>query len=171
MRIRELVPWRNREREHELSQRGEGHDPFAAFETQMRRHFNDFFEGFGFDLAPFSKDLHEGGLMPKVDVSETSDAVQVTADLPGMTENDVEVTLSDGHLHIRGEKHAEKEEQEKNYHRVERSYGSFQRSVALPAEVDAEKVDASFKNGVLSVMLPKVQTASSGKKIAVKKSS
>ncbi len=170
MRIRELVPWRNREHEHELSRRGEGHDPFAAIETQMRRHFNDFFEGFGFDLDPFGKQMHDGGLMPKVDVSETDDAIQVTADLPGMTEKDVEVSLADGHLHIRGEKQAEKEDKHKNFHRIERSYGAFERSVALPAEVDAEKVDASFKNGVLSVVLPKVQTGSTGKRIEVKKS-
>jgi HSP20 family protein len=168
MRIRELVPWRNREREHELSRRGESHDPFTALESQMRRYFDDFFEGF--DLAPFGKGgLHEAGLTPKVDVAETYDAVHVTADLPGMSENDIEVTLSDGHLHIRGEKHAEKEDKDKNYHRIERSYGSFQRSIALPAEVDSQKVDASFKNGVLSVVLPKVATASGGKKIAVKK--
>jgi HSP20 family protein len=107
--------------------------------------------------------------MPKVDVAETNDAVHVTADLPGLSENDIEVTLSDGHLHIRGEKHDRKEDKDKNYHRIERTYGSFQRSIALPAEVDSEKVDASFKNGVLSVVLPKIATAISGKKIAVKK--
>jgi HSP20 family protein len=167
MRIRELVPWRHRESERQLSRPGEFRDPFAAVEAQMRRHFDDFFEGF--DLAPFGKAWHEGGLTPKVDVAETDDAVHVTADLPGLTENDIEVTLSDGHLHIRGEKHAEKEDKDKNYHRIERSYGSFQRSVALPAEVDREKVDASFKNGVLTVVLPKLHTATSGKKIAVKK--
>jgi HSP20 family protein len=171
MRIRELVPWRNRESEHELSRRGEGHDPFAHLEHQMRRYFDDFFGGF--DLAPFGKAFGDGGLTqgltPKIDVAETSDAVHVTADLPGLSENDVEVTLADGHLHIKGEKHAEKEDKDKNYHRIERTYGSFQRSIALPAEVDSEKVDASFKNGVLTVVLPKVPTGSSGKKIAVKK--
>jgi HSP20 family protein len=167
MRIRELVPWRNREREQELSRRGESRDPFTALDTQMRRYFDDFFEGF--DLAPFGKGLREDGLTPKVDVAETNDAVHVTADLPGMSENDIEVTLSEGHLHIRGEKRAEKEEKDKNYHRIERTYGSFQRSIALPAEVDDQKVDASFKNGVLTIVLPKVAQASGGKKISVKK--
>jgi HSP20 family protein len=169
MRIRELVPWRNRDGQHEVSRRGESHDPFAALEGQMRRYFDDFFEGF--DLAPFGKSsLRESGLTPKVDVAETKDEVHVTADLPGLSEKDIEVTLSEGHLHIRGEKRAEKEEKDKNYHCIERSYGSFQRSIALPAEVDNEKVDASFKNGVLAVILPKLHTATSGKKIAVKKS-
>jgi HSP20 family protein len=167
MRIRELVPWRHREGERQLSRPEEVRDPFEALEAQMRRHFGDFFEGF--DLAPFGKSWQESGLTPKVDVAETDDAVHVTADLPGLTENEIEVTLSDGHLHIRGEKHAEKEDKDKNYHRIERSYGSFQRSVALPAEVDSEKVDASFKNGVLTVVLPKVHMATSGKKISVKK--
>jgi HSP20 family protein len=170
MRIRELIPWRNPESQHELSQRGNTRDPFAAFETQMRRYFDDFFEGF--DLGPFGKLSagHEGGL-PKVDVAETNDAVHVTADLPGLAENEIDVTLADGHLVIRGEKHAEKEEKDesKNYHRIERSYGSFHRSIALPAEVDDQKVDASFKNGVLTVVLPKVAKAASGKKIEVKK--
>jgi HSP20 family protein len=167
MRIRELVPWRNRESEHQLSRRGDSHDPFAALEHQMRRYFDDFFEGF--DLAPFGKGFQEGSLTPKVDVAETKDAIHVTADLPGMTEKEIEVTLSDGHLHIRGEKHAEKEDKDKNFHRIERMYGSFQRSIALPAEVDSQKVDASFKNGVLTIVLPKVETTQGGKKIEVKK--
>ncbi|HEV8004256.1 MAG TPA: Hsp20/alpha crystallin family protein [Planctomycetaceae bacterium] len=170
MRIRELIPWRNPESEHELSRRGNTGDPFAAFETQMRRYFDDFFDGF--DLGPFGKwsGGAEGG-RPKVDIAETSDAVHVTADLPGLAENEIDVTLTDGHLVIRGEKRSEKEEQDetKNYHRIERSYGSFHRSIALPAEVDDQKVDASFKNGVLTVVLPKVATASTGKKIEVKK--
>jgi HSP20 family protein len=167
MRIRELVPWRNREGEHQLSRRGDFHDPFAAIENQMRRYFDDFFEGF--DLAPFGKGFQEGGLTPKVDVAETKDAIHIMADLPGMSEKDIEVTLSDGHLHIRGEKHTEKEDKDKNFHRIERTFGSFQRSIALPAEVDDKKVDASFKNGVLTIVLPKVETTQSGRKIEVKK--
>ena len=170
MRIRELIPWRNPESEHELRRRADIRDPFAAFETQMRHYFDDFFDGF--DLGPFGK--WSGGPevgLPKVDVAETSDAVHVTADLPGLSENEIDVTLSDGHLVIRGEKRSEKEEKDesKNYHRIERRYGSFHRSIALPAVVDDQKVDASFKNGVLTVVLPKVATASSGKKIEVKK--
>ncbi len=170
MRIRELIPWRNPESEQELSRRGNTRDPFAAFETQMRRYFDDFFDGF--DLGPFGK--VSGGsevALPKVDVAETSDAVHVTADLPGLSENEIDVTLSDGHLVIRGEKRSEKVEKDesKNYHRIERSCGSFHRSIALPAAVDDQKVDASFKNGVLTVVLPKVASGTTGKKIEVKK--
>jgi HSP20 family protein len=167
MRIRELDPWRSHDKEHELSH-NTGRDSFGGLETQLRRYFDDFFEGF--DLGPFGKSaLREAGINPNVDVAETTDAIQVTAELPGLNENDIDVTLSDGHLVIRGEKHAESESKEKNFHRIERSFGSFQRSIPLPAEVDAQKVDASFKNGVLNVTLPKVATSSSGKKIEVKR--
>jgi len=167
MRIRELIPWRSHDAEHELSH-STGRDPVGGLETQLRRYFDDFFEGFEF--GSFGKSaLREAGMNPKVDVAETTDAIQVTAELPGMNENDIDVTLSHGHLVIRGEKHAESESQEKNFHRIERSFGSFQRSIALPAEVDAQKVDASFKNGLLNVTLPKVATGSSGKKIEVKR--
>ena len=92
---------------------------------------------------------------PSVDVSETDDEVQVTADLPGLTEKDVEVTLEDGALTIRGEKKEEREEKKRNYHLVERSYGRFERAVALPHGIDPGKVKARFRNGVLHVTLPK----------------
>src|SRR5579862_5699658 len=103
MRIRELVPWRSRERQ-ELSH-SPGGDPFVSLQSQMHRLFDEFFEGF--DVAPFGKsNLAEPGQlgMPKVDVAETDDAVQVTAELPGLKEQDLDVSLSDGHLVIRGEK-------------------------------------------------------------------
>lgn len=168
MRIRELIPWRSRERD-ELSHRGNG-DRTSTLQTEMSRLFDSFFEGF--DVVPFGKTgLAQAGVMPKVDVSETKDAVQVTAELPGMKEDDVEVTLADGHLVIQGEKRAEKEETDKNFYRVERSYGSFHRSIPLPTEVDDQKVDASFQNGVLKIVLPKVAPAASEacKKIPVRR--
>jgi HSP20 family protein len=167
MRIRELIPWRSRERD-QLSHQGSG-DRFNTLQTEMSRLFDSFFEGF--DVTPFGKTaLAEGALTPKVDVAETNEAVQVTAELPGMKEDDVEVILADGSLVIRGEKLAEKEEKDKNFYRVERSYGSFHRSIPLPSEVDDQKVDASFQNGVLKVVLPKVApSADTGtKKIPVR---
>ncbi len=166
MRIRELIPWKSRE-ENELSTRR--NDPFAVLETRFHRLFDEFFEGF--DLGPVGKLFPvDGGAMPKVDVAETDKDVTVTAELPGMKEDDVEVTLSDGNLVIRGEKKAEKEDKSKNFHRIERSYGSFHRSIALPAEVDSEKVEASFRDGVLEVVLPKTQPSEAGsKKIPVRR--
>jgi HSP20 family protein len=166
MRIRELVPWRSRERD--LSRR-EGRAPATTFQQQMNRLFDDFVEGF--DLGPFGK---SGGAdfatLPKIDVAETDSDLQVTAELPGMKEEDIEVTLSEGHLVIRGEKKAEKEDKTKNYHRIERSYGSFHRSIPLSAEIDEQKVDASFENGVLKIVLPKTATtANAEKKIPVRR--
>jgi HSP20 family protein len=167
MRIRELVPLRSREKD-QLSRRGDG-DPFTTLQTEMSRLFDSFFEGF--DVGAFGKSgLATAATMPKVDVSETNDAVHVTAELPGMKEEDIELTLSDGSLIIQGEKRAEKEDKNKNYYRVERSYGTFHRSIPLPSEVDDKKVDASFKDGVLNIVLPKVALSpAAAKKIQVRR--
>ena len=97
--------------------------------------------------------------VPSVDVAETKNEVIVKAELPGMDPKDVDLTLSDGNLVIQGEKKQEKEETDENYQYVERSYGSFVRSVRLPKEVRQDKISASYKNGVLKVVLPKSEEA------------
>ena len=168
MRIRELVPWRTREQD-QLSRKNGG-DPFTTWQSEMSRLFDSFFEGF--QTSPFGKTgFGELATMPKVDVSETNDSVHVTAELPGMKEDDVEVTLAHGNLVIQGEKRAENEEKQESYHRIERSYGAFHRSIPLPADVDDQKVDASFQNGVLKIVLPKVAPAATAaaKKIPVRR--
>lgn len=96
---------------------------------------------------------------PSVDVSETEKNVLVKAELPGLEPKDVDLTIERDTLILRGEKKQESEEKNENYHRVERSYGSFHRSIPLPVKVDAEKVKAKFKNGVLTVTLPKDKSA------------
>src|SRR4051812_33703579 len=98
MRIRELVPWRSQGERRDLAR--QSRDPFGALQTEMHRLFDNFFEGF--DGGSF--DRNAGLTLPQVDVAETDDAVHVTADLPGMSESDLDVTLSDGSLVIRGEK-------------------------------------------------------------------
>jgi HSP20 family protein len=111
-------------------------------------------------------------MAPRIDVSETKDALEVTAELPGIDEKDVEVTLSEGMLTIRGEKKTERDEQDasKNWHVTERSYGAFSRSIALPFEPDAEKVEAKFEKGVLRVKLPKPpEVAKKQQKIEIQK--
>jgi HSP20 family protein len=97
--------------------------------------------------------------MPAIDLYEEKDDVVVKAELPGMAKNDIEVNLSDHMLTIRGEKRKEEEIKEKDYYRSERAYGSFIRTVELPTDVYADKVKASFKNGVLEVRLPKTEEA------------
>ncbi len=107
--------------------------------------------------------------LPAVDIAESDKAYEVTADLPGMDETDVEVKLTNGNLVLKGEKQEEKEEKKKDYYVHERSFGSFERSFPLPDGVDREKIEASFKKGVLTVTLPKTAEAQRAeKKIAVK---
>ena len=99
-----------------------------------------------------------GDWAPAMDVSETKDAVMVKADVPGMESKDIQLSLQDQLLTLKGEKKQEKEEKEEHYYRMERSYGAFLRTVRLPATVDGSKVTATFKNGLLKVTLPKSAT-------------
>jgi HSP20 family protein len=97
----------------------------------------------------------DGAFAPALDVSETKESYQVRVELPGVDAKDVHVTCTDNYLTIRGEKRTEVEEKEKTFHRIERSYGSFVRTVELPTPVDGTKVNATFAKGVLEVELPK----------------
>ncbi len=106
----------------------------------------------------------EGNIMvsdwaPRVDVMENQDSYTIKAELPGVNKNDVKITLHENVLSIRGEKKQEKEEKDLNFHRVERSYGSFERQFALPTGVKSEKIDASYRDGILTITLPKVEEA------------
>ena len=131
--------------------------PFSDFDRMRRkmdRLWDTFLEG---DVRKESK---EGSVwLPSVDVSETKNDVVVKAELPGMDPKDIDITLSDGHLMIKGQKKHEKEEKDEDYHFVERSYGSFVRAVHLPKQVKNEQISASYKNGVLKVVLPKSEEA------------
>jgi HSP20 family protein len=144
-------------------------DGLGSLFREIERTFDDFsrrapfagFTGFGGD----------GGMMPKIDVSEGKDAVEITAELPGCAEKDIDVSLSEGILTIRGEKKTERDEtdKDKNWHMVERSYGSFSRSIPLPFSPDSAKVEARFEKGVLRVKLPKpAEVAKKEKKIEVR---
>lgn len=128
--------------------------------------FDKFFEDFG--LAPIADDGWSlASFTPKVNVAETDKEVKISAELPGMDEKEIDVSISDGFLTLKGEKKEEREEKEKNYYRVERSTGYFHRDIPFPCEVDADKVNAVFKKGVLTVTLPKTQKAK-GRQIEVK---
>lgn len=100
-----------------------------------------------------------GQWAPKVDVSETKDAIVVKAEIPGVEQKDINVSLQDQVLTIKGEKHQEKDEKNDKYHRVERSWGAFTRAFRMPAAVSGEKVTATFKDGTLTIMLPKALEA------------
>jgi len=100
-----------------------------------------------------------GAWMPAVDVLETKDGLQITAELPGIDPKDVDVTIENGVLTIRGERNFEKAAEGETYHRVERVYGTFERSFTLPSSLNAEKIEARFKNGVLTLTIPKREEA------------
>jgi HSP20 family protein len=134
--------------------------PFLALRSEVNRLFDDFFVGRW--MQPFSRDSWPrleralGMTFPVVDAAESEKEYRITAELPGMTDKDVEVTLANGVLTLEGEK---KEEREKDYHVSERRYGSFQRSFPLPEDVDAEGVEAKLKDGVFIVLLPRTGEA------------
>ena len=134
----------------------------------MFREVEKTFEDFS-RRTPFAR-FATAALSPKIDVSEGKDGIDVTAELPGVDEKDIDVTVSEDVLTIRGEKKTERDEKEKNWHVVERSYGSFSRSIALPYLPDAAKVEAKFEKGVLRVHLPKsAEAARKEKKIEIRK--
>jgi HSP20 family protein len=154
-------------RNDKLAVRREYYDPMVAFQNEMNRMFDRFFED------PFGLEVFErsplGEFSPRIDVSETEKEYKVVAELPGMDEKDIQLTLEDDALIISGEKKAESEEKGKNFHRIERSFGSFTRAIPLPTAVEADKVDAEFKKGVLTVTLPKPPSAvKASKKIDIK---
>ncbi|MGQ9608670.1 MAG: Hsp20/alpha crystallin family protein [bacterium] len=129
----------------------------ATIRDEMNRLFDEFFSGFPFPER--RRGLMEGEWAPTVDVAETDENIVVTAELPGVKQNDVEITVVDDVLTLKGEKKEEKEIKKENYHRIERSYGSFQRSITLPTGVQADKAKATYKDGVLTVTIPKVEEA------------
>jgi HSP20 family protein len=131
----------------------------ASLREEMDKIWNRFF-GEWPTMEPF-----RGEWSPSVDVSETKDALLVKAEVPGMDAKDIDISLSNDVLTIRGKKEQEKEQKEENYHRIERSYGSFTRSIRLPREVQSDKIKASYKNGVLTINLPK---SGEGKEIKIK---
>ncbi|HYG73417.1 MAG TPA: Hsp20/alpha crystallin family protein [Planctomycetota bacterium] len=158
-----LTPWKKRSA---LPVRREESDPFLALQKEMNRLLEDFNQSFG--MTAFDGE-QKGIWSPVVNVSEDDKNVTVSAELPGLDEKDVEVSVSDNILTIRGEKKEEKEDKGKNYYRMERHYGSFQRDVVLPSEVEMDKADATFKRGVLTISLPKSKEAQKEvKKIEVK---
>jgi len=147
--------------------------PFEALRTEMDRLFDDFGNGlwrppFG-SLAALERSWPQFAAAPAVDVAETDKSYEITAELPGMDEKNIEVNLTNGGITIKGEKKEETQEKEKDYSISERRYGSFERYFALPEGVDANKIEATFKNGVLKVTLPKTAEAQKpAKKIEVK---
>lgn len=132
--------------------------PLEGFRREVDRVFGDFLSGWG---------VRRGEFMPPVDVHETESEVVVTVEVPGLTAEEIDISVADDVLRVRGEKRSEHEEKGRSYHVVERSYGSFQRAIPLPTSVASEKATADCKDGVLTVSLPKAERARA-KKIEIK---
>jgi len=151
-------------------------DPFRPFRTDMDRLFERFAGSFGlpsfarmFDLPSLPFESSVTLPTPAVDIAEDAGSYKITAELPGMSENDVEVTMSGDRLILKGEKKQEMEKKDANFYLSERAWGSFQRSFALPQDVDREKINAEFAKGVLTLTLPKTaQAQQQQKKIEVR---
>lgn len=153
MAIRDLIPWSRQENRLPVSsgaQRDRDDHPLLSLHRDVNRLFDDVFRGFGMpSLAGFDRSF----AWPNVELGETDREIRITAELPGLDEKDVELALEDGVLTLRGEKKAEIDDKERGY--SERSYGRFERRIGLPKGIEADKANATFRNGVLTVTLPK----------------
>ena len=187
MDIKKLAPWNWFKKEEEgsgaivpvkhsekqtIDREDSGSHPMIQLQQEMDRIFENAFRGFG--LSPLSKGwltpLTASGLLrPQLDIAVTDKEYSITVEVPGVSQKDVKIEIADDTMTILGEKKQEKEEREKDYYRVERSYGSFQRVLSLPEDANQDEVKATFKNGVLSIKMPrKALPKSNMKQIAIK---
>ena len=154
MAIRDLIPWSRQENRLPVAagaqQRDRDDHPLLSLHREVNRLFDDVFRGF--DVPPFGR-FDRGLAWPNVEFGETDKEIRITAELPGLDEKDVELALEDGVLTLRGEKRSEVDDRDRGY--SERSYGRFERRIALPKGIEADRANATFRNGVLSVTLPK----------------
>ncbi len=167
MDMKDLIPWsRPRNKMPALYRET---DPFMTLHREVNRLFDDVFRGFdqfGMGRFPSLASSRANWGWPNVEVSETDKEIRVTAELPGLDEKDVEVTLDDDVLTLRGEKRSETEDKDRQF--SERFYGQFERRIPLGTEVAQDKVEARFKNGVLAITMPKTERAQSkAKRIAI----
>lgn len=146
-----------------------GADPFVALHREMNRLFADVLGGGGAGARGAQPGGQGSGMMlvPQMEVSETQNEIRITAELPGVSEKDIEVILDDDVLTVRAEKKVERNEDRQNVHFTERGYGVFQRSIRLPYRVSADEVRANFENGVLTVTVPKSQARQASSRVQV----
>ncbi|HEX9940597.1 MAG TPA: Hsp20/alpha crystallin family protein [Thermoanaerobaculia bacterium] len=137
-------------------------NPSAAYLT--REPFSRLFDTFFNDLQ--GEEVGNRGWVPPVDIQETADGYKLEAELPGLTKEDINITLENNVLRLSGERKFEKDVKKENYHRVERTYGAFSRAFALPQQVNPEGVCAAFENGILTITVPKAEQAKP-RKIAI----
>jgi HSP20 family protein len=155
MALSDIIPWRG-------SQLARRDDPFNYLRSQINRVFDDAFGGVRWPAET------DAIFAPQLDVTETDKEIKICAELPGIESKDLDINVTDDTLTISGEKRSERSSGEKGRHWTERSYGSFERTIPLPTEVDGDKAKTEFKNGVLRITLPKRKGAKArAKKINV----
>lgn len=166
MSVRDLIPWGRSNNQAPTHYRDAEQHPFLTLHREMNRLFDDVLRGFDAPLTAFGRSPGWSSNWPDVEVSESDKELRVTAEVPGLEEKDVEVLLDDGVLTLRGEKRSEVEDKDRQF--SERFYGRFERRIPLGTEIEEDRVTASFKNGVLSVTLPKnVQAQSRARRIQI----
>ena len=161
MAMRDLIPWGRQSSTAPTIWQEEDRNPFLSLRRDIDRLFDDVFRGslpsFGFGRSMMA--------WPNVEVSETDREVRISAEIPGMSDKDVELLVEDGVLTLRGEKKSETEDKDRGY--SERYYGRFERRIALPAGADDKAAKADFRNGVLTITMPKSEEAERGRRIPI----
>jgi HSP20 family protein len=167
MKVTDLIPWKSK---HNVPIRRENGNGRFGLSSDFDRVFEDFWRGFGQSLPSAWYDSPETPAPPRVDMHETDNEVEIKVELPGMDESDVDVSLADGVLTVRGEKKDEREKKHKGYVLRERSFGSVERIVPLPPGLDLDSATAAFKRGVLTVTIRKTAEAQAQtRRIAVRR--
>ena len=165
MAITDLIPWKRDKNEIDIRRED---DSVLALRNEIDQFFDEVLQ------RPFGSRLFDERFSsltkfsPKIDVSESDKEIKVVAELPGMVVEDIDIELHDDYLTLRGEKKSEKEEKSERFYHSERSYGSFQRTISLPSDINPDKIDAKFKNGVLNIILPKTSTGKASRRIEIK---
>lgn len=158
MAMRDLIPWGRQESRGPAMFGSEERSPFLSLRRDIDRLFDDFFQAPSFGLGSTLQ-------WPTVEVSQTDKEIRITAEVPGMSEKDVELLVEDGVLTLRGEKKSENEDRDRGY--SERFYGRFERRIALPGGIDEDNAKAEFRDGVLTVTMPRTGEAERGRRIPI----
>lgn len=161
MSMRDLIPWGRQSGTEPALFQEEHRSPFLSLRRDIDRLFDDVFRG-SIGSLPIGR---SGMAWPSVEASETDREIRITAEVPGMSDQDIELRVEDGMLILRGEKKSQSENRDTGY--SERFYGRFERRIALPTSVDQEAAKADFKDGVLTVTLPKSEDADRGRRIPI----
>ena len=164
MNVQSLIPWVRSDRVPSSMRSGE-HDPFLALHRDVNRLFDDTFRSF--TGASLAERMAGAGGWPSIEIRDADDAIRVVAEVPGMREEDMEILLDENILTLRGERKSEIEDRERRF--TERFYGRFERRIPLDYAVEADKVSADFRDGVLTVTLPKSEEQTRVHRIEVKR--